>query len=219
VNWVSYANRHRILSDTVEDKGLVIVISAPSGAGKSSICRRFLDACPEVEFSVSHTSRAPRPGEVNGKDYHFISREDFQRRIEQGEFVEWVENYGHFYGTSGRAVQEVLGRGKDLLLDVEPRGAKEIRKKFADGIFVFVLPPSREELLNRLEKRGHESQEAIKTRFAQAESELKEVLWYDYAVFNEVLETAAGQLIAIYRAEKCKTSRLHGKIDRFLNHI
>jgi guanylate kinase len=219
VNWASCANRRRILSETVEDKGLVIVISAPSGAGKSSICRRFLEACPEVEFSVSHTSRAPRPGEVNGKDYHFIPREDFQGRIEQGEFVEWVENYGHFYGTSGRAVHDVLSRGKDLLLDVEPRGAKEIKKIFVDGVFVFVLPPSREELLNRLEKRGHESQEVIKKRFAQAESELKEVLWYDYAVFNDVLETAAGQLLAIYRAEKCKTSRLQGKIDRFFNYI
>lgn len=178
----------------------------------SSICRRFLESCPEIEFSVSFTSRTPRPGEVNGKDYHFISREDFQMRIEQGEFVEWVENYGNFYGTSGKAMNEILGRGKDLLLDIEPRGAKEIKKNFADGVFVFVLPPSLDELLHRLEKRGHESREAIKRRFAQAESELKEVLWYDYVLFNEVLETAAGQLIAIYRAEKCRTNRLHDKI-------
>jgi guanylate kinase len=216
VSWASCANKRRISSKTVTDKGLIIVLSAPSGAGKSSICRRLLAACPEIEFSVSYTSRTPRPNETNGKDYHFISREDFQRRIEQGEFAEWVENYGHFYGTSGKAMKEVLNRGKDLLLDVEPRGAKEIKKKFADGIFVFVLPPSLDELLNRLEKRGHESPEAIKTRFAQAESELKEVLWYDYTVFNEDLETAVKQLIAIYSAEKCKTNRLHGKIDRFL---
>jgi len=101
------------------DQGLCIVISAPSGAGKSSICRRLLAACPELEFSVSYTSRTPRPNEVNGKDYHFISRDDFQRRIDQGEFIEWVENYSHFYGTSGKAVHDVLGRGKDLLLDVE----------------------------------------------------------------------------------------------------
>lgn len=197
------------------EKGLVIVLSAPSGTGKSSICRRLLAACPDVEFSVSYTSRTPRPNEINGKDYHFISREDFQQRIDQGEFVEWVENYGHFYGTSGKAMKEVLGRGKDLLLDVEPRGAKKIKKKFADGIFVFVLPPSLDELLNRLKKRGHESPEAIQTRFNQAERELKEVMWYDYAIFNDDLETAIKQMIAIYRAEKCKISRLHGKIDRF----
>jgi guanylate kinase len=200
----------------VTEQGLIIVLSAPSGAGKSSISRRLLAACPDIEFSVSHTSRTPRPNEINGKDYHFISREDFQGRIDQGEFVEWVENYGNFYGTSGKAMHEILGRGKDLLLDVEPRGAKEIKKKFEDGIFVFVLPPSLDELLNRLEKRGHESPEVIKTRFTQAKRELKEVLWYDYTIFNEDLEMAVNQLIAIYRAEKCKTNRLHGKIDRFL---
>jgi len=197
------------------DKGLIIVLSAPSGAGKSSICRKTLAACPMLEFSVSHTSRKPRPNEVDGKDYHFISREDFQRRINQGEFVEWVENYGNFYGTSIKSMNDVLNSGRDLLLDIEPRGARAIKKKFPDAVFVFVLPPSLKELLNRLEKRGHESPEAIKTRFAQAERELKEVLWYDYVIFNEDLETAIKQMIAIYRAEKCKINRLNGKIDRF----
>ncbi len=197
------------------DKGLIIVLSAPSGAGKSSICRKTLAACPLLEFSVSHTSRRPRPSEVDGKDYHFISREDFQRRINQGEFVEWIENYGNFYGTSIKSMNDVLNSGRDLLLDIEPRGARAIKKKFPDAVFVFVLPPSLKELLNRLEKRGHESPEAIKTRFAQAERELKEVLWYDYVIFNEDLETAIKQMIAIYRAEKCKINRLSGKIDRF----
>jgi len=201
------------------DRGLCIVISAPSGAGKSSICRRLLAACPGMEFSVSYTSRTPRPNEVNGKDYHFISREDFERRIDQGEFVEWVENYGQFYGTSGRALADALERNKDVLLDIEPRGAMAIKKKFPDAVFVFVLPPSLNELLNRLRKRGHESTEAIKKRFAQAEDELKEVLWYDYTIFNKDLEAAARQLIAICYAEKCKTNRLHGEIDLFLNQI
>lgn len=203
------------MNKTMTDKGLIIVLSAPSGTGKSSICRRLLGACPEIEFSVSYTSRTPRPNEVDGKDYYFISRQDFQRRIDQDEFVEWVENYGNFYGTSVKAIDSVLNQGKDLLLDIEPRGAKAIKIKFPDAIFVFVLPPSLEELLKRLEKRGHESPEAIKTRFAQAERELKEVLWYDYAIFNEDLETAIRQMIAIYRAEKSKINRLRGKIDRF----
>jgi len=184
------------------DRGLCIVISAPSGAGKSSICRRLLAACPGMEFSVSYTSRTPRPNEVNGKDYHFISREDFERRIDQGEFVEWVENYGQFYGTSGRALADALERNKDVLLDIEPRGAMAIKKKFPDAVFVFVLPPSLNELLNRLRKRGHESTEAIKKRFAQAEDELKEVLWYDYTIFNKDLKAVARQLIAICYAEK-----------------
>ncbi len=124
-------------------KGLFIVVSAPSGAGKSSICQRLLQACPEIKFSVSYTSRPPRPNEVNGKDYYFISREEFQERIKQGEFVEWVENYGHLYGTSRKTMEEFLQKGNDLLLDIEPRGAKKIKQKFKGGIFVFVLPPSR----------------------------------------------------------------------------
>lgn len=205
------------MSKEINNKGMIIVLSAPSGSGKSSICRRLLAACPEIEFSVSFTSRKPRLNEINGKDYRFISRDDFQRRIDQGEFVEWVENYGQFYGTSGKMINEVLDKGKDLLLDVEPRGAKEIKKKYGDGVFIFVLPPSLQELLNRLEKRGQESPEAIQKRFSQAESELKEVVWYDYAVINEDLETAVRQTIAIYRAEKCKISRLSGKIDGMFN--
>ena len=202
------------MSKKLNDKGLIIVVSAPSGTGKSTICRRLLAACPEIKFSVSLTSRTPRPSEINGKDYHFISREDFQRRIDEGEFVEWVENYGQFYGTSVKVINDALNHGKDLLLDIEPRGAKAIKKQFPDAVFVFVLPPSPDELLKRLKKRGHESQETIKIRFSQSNSELKEVLWYDYTIFNEDLEIAVFQMISIYHAEKCKTNRLCGKIDR-----
>ena len=200
----------------MSEKGLFIVVSAPSGAGKSSICQRLLQACPELKFSVSCTSRPPRPNEINGKDYYFISHDEFQRRIDQNEFVEWIENYGHLYGTSIKAMEDFFQRGKDLLLDIEPRGAKKVKQKFKKGIFVFVLPPSRVDLLKRLEKRGHETDEAIKTRFAQAESELKEISWYDYIIFNEDLETAASQLIAIYVAEKCKRSRLKDKIKKYI---
>ena len=196
-------------------KGLFIVVSAPSGAGKSSICQRLLQVCPELKFSVSYTSREPRPNEVNGKDYYFISRDEFQRRIDQNEFVEWIENYGHLYGTSIKTMEDFFEKDNDLVLDIEPRGAKKVKQKFKKGIFVFVLPPSRVELLKRLEKRGHETDEAIKTRFAQAESELKEISWYDYIIFNEDLETAASQLIAIYVAEKCKRSRLKDKIKEY----
>jgi guanylate kinase len=200
-------------------KGLFIVVSAPSGTGKSTICRRLLSTCPEIKFSVSFTSRPPRPNEVNGKDYFFITREDFQARIVKGEFVEWVENFDHFYGTSGKMMNDVLESGQDLLLDIEPRGAKKIKKAFKDGVFVFVMPPSLNELLNRLEKRGHENEETIKKRFAQAESELKEVSWYDYTVFNDNLELAANQLVSIYIAQKCKTSRLRNEINKFVNKI
>jgi guanylate kinase len=197
-------------------KRLFIVVSAPSGAGKSSICQRLLQACPEIKFSVSYTSRPPRPDEVNGKDYYFISREEFQARIDQGEFVEWIENYGNLYGSSRKTMEVFLHDGKDLLLDIEPRGAKKIKQTFKGGVYVFVLPPSRLELLNRLEGRGCETDEVIQNRFDQSESELKEISWYDYVIFNKDLETAVNQLISIYVAQKCKRSRLQGEIKEFI---
>jgi guanylate kinase len=197
-------------------KGLFIVVSAPSGTGKSSICQRLLRICPEIKFSVSYTSRPPRPKEVNGKDYYFISREDFRARIKKGEFVEWVESYGHLYGTLWKTMEEFLQKGNDLLLDIEPRGAKKIKQKFKGGVFVFVLPPSRAELLKRLERRGHEADEAIRARLAQAESELKEISWYDYVIFNEKLKNAVDQLRSIYIAQKCKKSSLLDKIKQFV---
>ena len=199
------------------DKGIFIVVSAPSGTGKSSICQRFLQACPEIRFSVSYTTRLPRPGEVNGKDYFFISREEFQKRIDQGEFAEWVENYRNLYGTSMKTMKEYLAKGENILLDIEPRGAKKIKQKFRKGIFVFILPPSREDLLHRLKGRGHESSDIIQTRYAQAERELKEISWYDYVIFNDDLETAVNQLISIYIAQRCKRNNIKTKIKKFMN--
>lgn len=197
--------------------GTFIVVSAPSGTGKSSICQRLLKACPEIKFSVSFTTRKPRPGEEHGKDYFFISHEEFQQRIDQGDFAEWTENYGNLYGTSIRTMKEFLAKGNTVLLDIEPRGAKKIKQKFRRGVFVFVLPPSREELLNRLKRRGQESPEMIKIRYAQAESEIKEIFWYDYIIFNDNLEKAVNQLISIYIAEGCKTGRLRAEIKEFIN--
>jgi guanylate kinase len=200
-------------------RGSFIVVSAPSGTGKSSICQRLLQACPEIEFSVSCTTRLPRPDEVNGKDYFFISREEFQKRIEQDEFAEWAENYGNLYGTSLATMKRKLASGGDILLDIETRGAKAIKQKFRGGVFIFVLPPSKEELLKRLEGRGHETDDVIAARFAQAESELEEISWYDYVIFNDDLDTAASQLISIYIAQKCRRSRLRSQISKYIKKI
>jgi guanylate kinase len=200
------------------DRGSFIVVSAPSGTGKSSLCQRVIQALPEIVFSVSYTTRHPRPDEVNGQNYFFISREEFQRRITQGEFAEWSENYGNLYGTSLKTMKDVLAGGGDLLLDIEPRGAKKIKQKFRGGVFVFVLPPSREELLKRLAGRGHETDEAIAARYAQAENELKEIAWYDYVIFNDDLDKAVNQLIAIYIAQRCRRSRLQNKIRLFMKN-
>lgn len=197
-------------------KGLLIVVSGPSGTGKSSICQRLLRACPEIKFSISYTSRPPRPKEINGKDYHFISRKDFQARIKKGEFVEWVENYGHLYGTSWKTMEEFRQKGNDLLLDIELRGAKKIKQNFKGGVFVFVLPPSRAELLKRLEGRGHATAEVIRARLVQAENELKEISWYDYVIFNEKLKNAVDQLRSIYISQKCRKSSLLDRIKQFV---
>jgi guanylate kinase len=198
-------------------KGLFMVISAPSGAGKSSICHGLLQAFPEIKFSVSYTSRSPRPNEINGEDYHFISPKEFQKKINKGEFIEWVENYGHFYGSAKKYMNEFNKNDKDLLLDIEPRGARKIKHEFKGGVYVFVLPPTRLDLLKRLEKRGCETKEIIKKRLEQAESELKEISWYDYVIFNKDLEKAVNQLISIYIAEKCKRNRLQNEIKEFKN--
>lgn len=196
-------------------KGLFIVVSAPSGAGKSSICQGLMRAFPEIKFSVSYTSRSPRPNEIDGKDYYFISRDDFRKRIKKGEFIEWVENYGHLYGSSRKVMEEFIREGNDLLLDIEPRGARKVKREFKGGIYVFVLPPSRSDLLKRLEKRGHENKDAIRKRYKQAERELQEISWYDYVIFNQDLDKAINQLIAIYTAEKCKRKRLTKEIKEF----
>jgi guanylate kinase len=199
-------------------KGLFLVVSGPSGTGKSSICRRLLKSCPEIKFSVSYTSRPPRPKEINGKDYYFISRKDFQARIKKGEFAEWVENYGHLYGTSWKIMEEFRQKGDDLLLDIELRGAKKIKQKFKGGVFVFVLSPSFAELLKRLKKRGHEDDETIRARLAQAGSDLKGISWYDYVIFNDALEKAADQLRSIYIAQKCRKSSLLDRIKQFVKN-
>jgi len=197
-------------------QSLFLVVSAPSGAGKSSICKKLLRLCPQLAFSVSFTSRSPRPGEIDGKDYYFVSRENFQKRIRRGEFVEWVENFGHLYGTSRRVIERCQKKGQDVLLDIEPRGAKKIKKMFKEAVFVFVLPPSRADLFQRLKKRGHESHEEINVRLAQAENELKEISWYDYVIINKDLKQAVAQLRSIYVAEKCKAKRLASAIEKFI---
>lgn len=185
---------------------MLIVVSAPSGTGKTSLCREVLAMFPELRFSVSWTTRPPRPGEREGRDYCFTSEAEFRRRIEAGEFVEWVENYGHLYGTSIRTVQSFLDQGHDLLLDVDPRGARAIRERFPSGVFIFLLPPSLEALEVRLSRRG-ESAEVMAARLAKAKDEIREMIWYDYLIVNERLDEAVDRLRAVYVAETCRRER------------
>lgn len=195
-------------------QGLLMIVSAPSGAGKTSICREILRMFPNVRFSVSCTTRSPRPGEIEGKDYHFISTEEFRERIARGEFVEWVENYGQLYGTSKKTMDAFLRQGYDLILDIEPRGAKAIREHYPRGVFIFVLPPSLSELKSRLSRRG-ESDAVMKRRLRSSLDEIREALWYDYIIFNEKLEEAVDRFRAVYIAERSRRDRFTNRIEAF----
>lgn len=194
--------------------GLLMIISAPSGAGKTSICRKIMQMFPNLHFSVSHTTRPPRPGEVDGKDYVFLSEAEFRERIARGEFVEWVENYGQLYGTSKKTMDAFLEQGYDLLLDIEPRGARAIREQYPRGVFIFILPPSLSELKARLAKRG-ESDAVMESRLRTSLDEIKEALWYDYIIFNERLGEAVDRFRAVYIAEKSRRTRCMERIESF----
>jgi guanylate kinase len=170
---------------------------------------------PDVRFSVSTTTRPPRPGEVDGRDYRFVSKEEFRERIDRGEFIEWVENYGQLYGTSKETMDAFLERGHDLILDIEPRGAEAIREHYPRGVFILILPPSLAELKSRLAKRG-ESAAVMERRLRTALGEIREALWYDYVIFNERLGEAVDQFRAVYIAEKCRRDRHAERIAAFL---
>lgn len=195
--------------------GLLMVVSAPSGAGKTSICREILRRFPKIRFSVSCTTRPQRLGEINGRDYEFISDEEFRERMVRGEFVEWVENYGYLYGTSKKAMEAFLSKGYDLILDIEPRGAKAIRENYPGGIFIFILPPTFADLKSRLSIRG-ECAAVMERRLKSSLDEIREALWYHYIIFNENLEEAVNRFQAVYIAEMSRRDRWTERIEAFL---
>lgn len=197
-------------------RGLFIVVSAPSGAGKTSIIREVLKICPNVLFSVSYTTRPPRNGEEDGKDYYFVTEESFRERIVKGEFAEWEEYSGCLYGTSVKTMEAFLKKGFDLILDIETRGAGALKKNFPGGVFVFILPPSIDELKRRLDGRGFDQEKMVVERLNRALVEIREVTWYDYVIFNDKLEFAIDQLKSIYVAEKARRDRAEEKINNFL---
>jgi guanylate kinase len=172
--------------------------------------------CPGLHYSVSSTTRPPRPGEKDGKDYYFITEEAFKERIARGEFAEWKEYAGCFYGTSVKTMDSFLEKGFDLILDVEPQGACALRERYPGGIFVFVLPPSMDELKKRLDRRGADGKKEMKARLDNAIGEIREVVWYDYVIFNDRLQSAVDQLKSIYVAEKHRRDRVGEKIKSFL---
>jgi len=177
------------------NKGKIVILSAPSGAGKTSLGRALMEKLPNVAWSVSHTTRPPRPGEKDGRDYHFVSREEFQHLLDEGDFLEYAEVYGNWYGTSRRALQRQLEDGKIVLLDIDWQGARQIRQAFPDAVSVYIMPPSIQELENRLRKRGQDPEQVIKKRLAAAEADMSHAGEYDKIIINDDFDTALAELV------------------------
>ena len=188
--------------------GDVFVITAPSGTGKTTLLKQLMAAEPRLRFSISYTTRAPRPGEVHGRDYFFVTPEEFARLRDQGALAEWVEQFGYAYGTSRPWVEETLAAGRDVVFDIEPRGAKALKQVFPHGTFIFILPPSWDQLERRLQVRGKMDEAEMHRRLEQGRREVQEASWYDFLVINDDLPTALTQLQAIVTASRCRTSRL-----------
>lgn len=186
----------------MNNRGMMLVISAPSGTGKSTLIRRLTREFPGFAFSVSCTTRDPRPGEVDGRDYHFLSRDEFISRRDAGFFAEWAEVHGNFYGTPRQATEDLLEQGRDVIFDIDVQGARQLKNSMDQGAYVFVFPPSREELTRRLTGRGTDSADVVARRLANAGREIEASDWFDHWIVNEDLDTAYDQLRAVYIAAR-----------------
>ncbi len=187
---------------------MLIVVSAPSGAGKTSLCREIRKLVANVGYSVSYTTRDPRPGELEGQAYHFGSESVFQLMVDRGEFAEWARVHGHLYGTAARTLEGALDRGEDILLDIDTQGARQLRLRYPQGLFVFVVAPSMKELELRLRERRSDAPREIARRLTRAVDEVGAWREYDYVIVNRHLDEAVRQLQCIIEAERCRTSRL-----------
>ncbi|MDL2285405.1 guanylate kinase [Desulfovibrio sp. OttesenSCG-928-F07] len=188
-------------------KGIALVLCAPSGTGKTTLARRITARYQRITFSVSCTTRAPRTGEVEGKDYYFVQPDNFKDLIAKNHFAEWAEVHGNYYGTPLSTTREILNAGNDLLFDVDVQGAAQLKKSMPDAYFVFILPPSRQALENRLRTRGSEDESSLQTRLSNAAKELKEAHWFDAWVINDDQEKAFQDLCAIYQAAGMNPAR------------
>ena len=201
-------------------KGLLLVVSGPSGAGKGTICKALLNKNDKIKLSVSATTRKPRNGEAHGVNYFFIEKEEFTKMVENGEFLEHAQIYDNFYGTPKAAIIECLEKGQDVILEIEMQGARQIKEVYPEGVFIFVLPPSLEELKSRIVGRGTETQEEIEKRFSCAFEEINQIVNYDYFIVNEDIEKSVNDVEAIILSEKNKVTRYKNNIiDKFKEEL
>jgi guanylate kinase len=207
---------------TSSPHGILYVVSSPSGGGKGTLIRRVLDVVPDLSYSVSYTTRAPRNGEVDGREYFFVDRERFGEMIASDEFLEWANVHGHLYGTARQQVKDEIERGKDIVLEVDVQGAASVKRLGLDSVSVFILPPSLETLRERLLTRGTDSAEELRVRLANAPAELRQYTNFDYVIFNDRVDRASSQLAAIVSAERARQSRQDSLIKEVMqkfNHM
>lgn len=191
-------------------RGELIVLSGPSGVGKSTVIAELLSSRRDIHFSVSFTTREPRVGEEDGVNYNFVSREEFERMIRDGELLEYAEYVGNYYGTSLKVIEDYLQKGVDVLLDIEVQGAAKVREKCPEAVLIFIIPPSLEELSRRLRNRNTDSVDVIAQRLEKSRAECRESVKYDYLVVNDNVVSAAQEILAILEAERCRVKkRIH----------
>lgn len=204
----------------INKKGLLLVVSGPSGTGKGTICKDIVAKHEDINLSISATTRNPRVGEVEGKSYFFKTKEEFEAMVDRGEFLEHAMIYDNYYGTPKKAIFDELDMGRDVILEIEMQGAMQIKEVFPQAVFIFVLPPSLQELRNRIVGRGTETEEQIEKRFNSAYDEIKLLGDYDYFIFNNIVEKSAEEILNILEVEKNKVSRYKKDIlDMFEKEI
>lgn len=199
--------------------GTLYIVSAPSGAGKTSLVKALIDLEPQIRVSVSHTTRAMRPGEVDGENYHFVSREAFVKMIEHGDFLERAEVFGNLYGTSQSYLQQTLDEGHDLILEIDWQGAEQVRKLMPQARSIFILPPSQQALRERLNNRGQDSDEIIDGRMREAVSEMSHYVDYDYLIINDDFAVALEDLKAIFHANRLQQKRQQQRFGKLLAEL
>ena len=207
----------KLATETNEGRGILFVVSSPSGGGKGTLIRRVLSQVPNLSYSVSFTTRAPRNGEVDGREYFFVDKEHFEQMVAAGEFLEWAHVHSKLYGTARQQVLREIGEGRDIILEVDVQGAASVRSLMADSVSIFILPPSFEVLKQRLKARGTDSPEELDLRLRNAHLELKDYSAFQYVILNDDLNRAANQMTAIVHAERARLSRQELKIRRVVD--
>jgi len=207
-------------TNTMErEQGILIVLSGPSGVGKGTVCAALRKMNLDLVYSVSATTRAPREGEVDGINYFFKKHEQFEQMIAGDELLEYAEYDGNYYGTPRRFVEDTLKEGKNVILEIEVQGALKVKQKFPEGVFIFLLPPSLDELHNRITTRGTNSVESIRNRMSVAADEIRLIEHYDYAVVNDEVEKACDKIKSIVVAERCKQERIYTKLMQWIGEV